>query len=188
MRKPCVFLICGYARAGKDTAAEAIESALPGAKVLHFADLLKSAVNRYFTALGIESVNVKEQFDKVRFRDLLVEAGKAARSVDRDVFANDVADRARYAILSGQSVVIPDWRYLNELEAVQRKVRAPIVRILIERRGQAPANEEEARSIDAIVGCVTFDHVLSFDSGDIGAIRETAAGIAWQHATEVPAA
>jgi len=179
VKKPTVFLITGYARAGKDTLASALHELMPTALVTSFAEPLKSAVNRYFTDLGIESVNVKETSDKVRFRNLLVEAGRAARSVDANVFADKVAYDARLALMSGRSVIVPDWRYLNECSAIVRAVghHHPLITIRIGRVGCAAANQEEQDSLDEIFHSIDFDFDAVFSDGQIGVIRDWAADI-----------
>ena len=188
MHRPTVFLIGGFSRAGKDTLADRI-AALTGAAKVSFADDLKAAANRVFTSLGIESVDLKAEPDKVRFRDLLVAAGKAARAVDPDVFARHAGQRARYSILSGRCVVIPDWRYLNELAVVHRLVApARVVTVLIEKTCNAPANEEEARTIRDILDNVTIDQARIFDTGDLNGIDTFAHQLVDDYAHRVPAA
>lgn len=188
MRKPTVFLITGYARAGKDTLASAIAEAL-ACETYAFADTLKDAVNRYFTALGIESVNVHETQDKVRFRELLVAAGRAARSVDCNVFADHVALDCHLALMRGKCAVVSDWRYVNEHERLVAKVgRERVVTIHVDRQGLGPANEEEAATLEAIFGTVTIDEGRCFASGDTAGIADWARAIADQHSPHVPAA
>lgn len=180
MKRPTVFLITGYARAGKDTLADALKSHLPTALVTAFANPLKDAVNRYFTNLGIESVNVKITEDKVRFRNLLVECGRAARSVNVDVFADSVAYDARLALMSGRSVIVPDWRYANEHAAIVKAVghHHPIITVRIGRVGLQAANEEEQDSIDAIFRTVPIVHDAVFADGNTASIRDWAFEIA----------
>lgn len=188
MRKPTVFLITGYARAGKDTLASAIAEAL-GCEVHAFADTLKDAVNRYFTALGIERVNVHETGDKVRFRELLVAAGRAARSVDCNVFADHVALNCHLALMRGRSAVVSDWRYLNEHERVVAKVgRDRVVTIHIDRAGGGPANSEEADTIETILDSLRIDKSRCFQPGDTAGIADWARAIAAEHSPHVPAA
>lgn len=179
MKKPTVFLITGYARAGKDTLASALHELMPTALVTSFAHPLKEAVNRYFVDLGIERVDVKRTEDKVRFRNLLVECGRAARSVDLNVFADKVAYDARLALMSGRSVIVPDWRYVNEHDAIVKAVghHHPVVTVFIGRFGCAPANQEESDSIDAIVERTRILHHRTFSDGEVPVIRDWAADI-----------
>lgn len=180
MKRPTVFLITGYARAGKDTLAAALRNHLPNALVTSFADPLKAAVNGYFTALGIESVNVRETADKIRFRSLLVEAGRAARSVDANVFANSVAYDARLALMTGRSVIVPDWRYANEHAAIVKAVghHHPVVTLRIGRVCELPANDEEAYSIQEIHERGLVQSGKIFADGDTGSIADWAMQIA----------
>ena len=174
MKKPTVFLISGYARAGKDTLADGIASGLEACTTLHFATPLKAAVNRYFTALGIESVDVNRTEDKVRFRDLLVAAGKAARSVNREVFADNVALSAKLEVLRGRSVVIADWRYANEYHAVRRALPpgTELIPIYLSREGLQPANAEERETIEGILeqGLARFSY--SFPENAASEVRD----------------
>jgi hypothetical protein len=173
MYKPTVFLITGYARAGKDTLADRI-AAITGARKVAFADSLKDAGNRFFTSLGIESVDLKQNDHKVAHRELLVAMGKAARSVDVDIFARHAAEKARYNILAGRCVVMPDWRYENEHQVVHQIVYpAPVVRVLISTYGITAANDEEDNSIHKIMmnGVANFE---CFKPGDLAAIDDWA--------------
>ena len=173
MHSPTVFLITGYARAGKDTLADRIVELTGGCKVA-FADSLKEAGNRFFTSLGIESVDLKSNQDKVAHRNLLVAMGKAARSVDVDIFARHAAEKARYNILSGRCVVIPDWRYENEHKVVHTIVYpAPVVRVHIMTDGVGPANDEEEASIRQIAYNGVKD-THSFRHGDLAGIDDWA--------------
>jgi len=173
MHKPTVFLITGYARAGKDTLADRI-LAITGGRKVAFADTLKEAGNRFFTCLGIESVDLKENAHKVAHRELLVAMGKAARSIDRDIFARHAAETARYHILAGRCVVIPDWRYENEHQVVHQIVYpAPVVRVHILTNGVGPANEEEDDSIHKIM-YNGVKHTNCFKPGDLAGIDDWA--------------
>lgn len=190
MRQPKVYLITGYARAGKDTAALAIADFL-GCEVVSFADKLKDAINKYFTTLGIESVNVHETHDKVRFRDLLVAAGRAARSVDANVFADHVALECHLALMRGRSIVVADWRYYNEFHAILRKVgRDRVVPMHIGKYGNQPANQEEADSVSSIIDNSASIGIASayFKDGEVGALRDWAVSIANEESPHVPAA
>lgn len=179
MLRPTVFLITGYARAGKDTLANALAEATNGRR-LAFADDLKNATNHLFERYGLhQRVDVRREQDKVRHRDLLVAIGKAMRAEDRDVFARVVADSAKYSILSGRSAVVSDWRYVNEFVAVRDRVApAPVVTIKISRFGLNAANEEEAEHQQAVDKTVQMTWAKNFKDGDVGNIREWAAEIA----------
>lgn len=188
MYRPTVFLVGGFARAGKDTLANRIAD-LTGAAKVSFADDLKAAGNAFFTRLGIESVDLKNDEHKTRFRDLLVAAGKAARSIDPDVFARHAAERARYNILAGRCVVIPDWRYANEMSVVWKTVSpARVVTVLIERFNGGPANEEEGRTVAEIIDNCTIDEARIFNTGDLGSIDTFAHELVDKYVPQVPAA
>ena len=188
MHRPTVFLIGGFSRVGKDTLADRI-AAITNARKVAFADSLKNAGNRFFTGLGIESVNLNEDADKVRHRELLVAMGRAARAVDVDIFARHAAEIARYNILAGRCVVIPDWRYLNESQVVTRIVSpAKVVTVLLYRFGARPANPEEEQSLGHIEKNIEAGWIRSFDTGDMKGIDDFAHELVAHHCPIVPAA
>jgi hypothetical protein len=173
MHRPTVFLITGYARAGKDTLADRIVE-LTGARKVSFAEPLKEAGNRFFTSLGIEYVDLNSTYDKLIERDLLIAMGNSARRRDPEVLARHAAEKARYNILAGRCVVIPDWRYLNEMQVVHRLVHpAPVIPIHISRHGIGPANEFEEKSINQII-YNGVENSRSFKQGDLAAIDDWA--------------
>jgi hypothetical protein len=176
--RPTAFLVTGFARAGKDTLAEAISEA-SGAKRLAYADELKDAANLLFERFGLHGkVDCRREGDKIRHRELLVAMGRALRSEDRDVFALPVARSAQYNLTAARSVVVSDWRYLNELGCMQEKLGPrPIVTIRISRFGLNAANQEEQDSIDLLSKQVQFTYAKMFKEGDIAGIREWAAEI-----------
>ena len=85
------------------------------------------------------------------------------------------------ALLAGRCVVIPDWRYPNELIAVQT-ICAPyqVVTVRLHRESTGPANDEEAVHMAQIEDTCRIDHEASFKSGETGAIRDLAFAIASQ--------
>ena len=91
-------------------------------------------------------------------------------------------------LLCGRCVVISDWRYANELIAVQT-ICAPykVVTVRLHRESTGPANEEEAIHMAQIEDTCRIDHEASFKSGETAAIRDLAFLIASQ-IPEVPGA
>ena len=175
--RPTVFLITGYARAGKDTLGNAImDLHSAGRSRRHaFADLLKDAANAAYERAGILTVDLHREADKVRNRDLLVAMGKAMRAVNVDVFAESCADYARYAIMAGESCIIPDWRYANEYRVVVDTVKpANVISIKIGCQGVGPANEEEDKQMQILEAECFIGYEATFKPGEIGAIKDWA--------------
>lgn len=174
MRRPTVFVICGYARTGKDTLANALLDLLPGSRKVAFADSLKNAGNLFLERLDLHGrCDLHRDSDKARFRDFLVAGGKMARALDPDVFARDAAHHAKMNLQAGRCVVIPDWRYPNELVAVQT-VCSPhhVVTVRLHRESTGAANEEEAFHMAQIEDTCRVDHEASFKSGETASIRD----------------
>jgi hypothetical protein len=170
---PVIFLITGYARAGKDTLADGIIQANSGCssrvRRVAFADSLKDAldgaVQRFFPNLSY--------FDnaaKIEDRPLLVEFGRAMRRRNRDVFVQALIDDI--TVLDCHYIVT-DCRYLNEARLMQRQVSENfrVVTVLVETAGVGPANEEEGLSIGEMVREIGFDHVLRFQPNQAHAVE-----------------
>jgi len=169
MAAPTLVLICGFARAGKDTLASGIlEWSTRPARKQNFADYLKDAANDYLMSLNLEGDFHNEPF-KVQHRDFLVAAGRLARSIDKDIFAKHMANFCPMQMTPGEqapeTVVCSDWRYGNELVVCQEilhelgwKVRT----IHVSTAGVGPANDEELDSILAIRERHCFDLELTF--------------------------
>jgi hypothetical protein len=176
MKTPTVILVTGYARAGKDTFAQAVLDLVPGARKVAFADSLKNAGNLFLERLGLHAkADLRSEADKVRFRDFLVAAGKMARALEPSVFADNAAFDAKMALIAGRVVVMPDWRYRNELEAVQT-VCAPyrIVTVKLHRFDSGPANDEEYLHMREIESLCRLDREAAFKSGETGRIKDFA--------------
>ena len=189
MRRPTVFLICGFARTGKDTLGAALLDLLPHSRKVAFADSLKAAGNLFLERLNLHGMaDLNRESDKFRFRDFLVAGGKMARALQPDVFAERAAYEAKMNLLAGRCVVIPDWRYPNELIAVQTICSTyPVVTVRLHRESTGAANEEEAVHMAQIEDTCRIDHEASFKSGETGAIRDLAFLLASQ-VPEVPGA
>ena len=176
MKAPTVILVTGYARAGKDTFAAAVLDLIPGARKVAFADELKAASNLFLERLGLHGkADLTTDQDKTRFRDFLVAGGKMARAIEKDVFARIAAQTAFHNLLAGRVVVMPDWRYRNELEAVQTKC-APyrIITVKLHRFDSGPANDEEYLHLREIESICRLDREAAFKSGETGRIRDLA--------------
>jgi len=165
-------LICGYARAGKDTLADGFLERYGIAKggIVHvnFADTLKDAGNTYLDAVGMFKEgdrDFRQDAFKVRNRRFLVDAGTFARSLNRDVFAEAFAAKAKRweESLDNPLIVCSDWRYLNELRVQQAALPDwKIVTVRVDTVGVEAANEEEGMSIGEITREVPVDVSFKF--------------------------
>jgi hypothetical protein len=180
VKTPTVVLVCGYARAGKDTFGAAFQDLVVGSRKVAFADSLKAASNLFLERLGLHAkADLTTEQDRSRFRDFLVAGGRMARSIEPGVFADIAARQAYLNLLAGRCVVMTDWRYRNELEAV-RTICAPykVVTVRVRREETGPANDEEAWSIREIEDLCHIDHDATFRHGETGLIRDLALTVA----------
>lgn len=196
-----IVLVAGYARAGKDTFAAGLVSRAALCTKVAFADCLKAAANRYLKAVGLYNESddfhgaesegdqvVRNFFDedfKKANRDILVQLGRFARSIDRDVFVKALCTKARMiqqgVVPNDACVVVPDWRYLNELRVVQSELGADgwkVVTVLIEQADLHPANEEEAMSLAEIRREHAYDFEYSFAPGQAALVRSEGQALA----------
>ena len=169
--KRTLVLICGYARAGKDTLGDGIlEWSEKNAEKINFADSLKDSANVFLDCLDLQG-----DFHDDRFKDtnrrFLVACGTFARDLKPSVFAEIMAQTVAQGYdddgMALDTVVCTDWRYLNELIVCQKlliplgwKVRT----VYISTSGISAANVEEANSICEIRDIVRFDQEYHFDT------------------------
>jgi hypothetical protein len=169
--KRTLVLICGYARAGKDTLGDGIlEWSECNAEKINFADSLKDSANVFLDCLELQG-----DFHDDRFKDtnrrFLVACGTFARALKPSVFADIMAQTVAQGYdddgMPLDTVICTDWRYLNELLVCQ-KVLIPlgwrIRTVYISTAGISAANSEEANSICEIRDIVRFDQEYHFDS------------------------
>lgn len=184
--KHVVIPIAGFARAGKDTLANAIFDHLdqdePSYSVIivKFADALKQSLQASLNEAGIKVDVFTENTDKkAALRPLLVAYGEYCRSQNPNVWVDkvieDINTWADETIAdsdsTGSVVLIPDLRYANEyqkLEALCIKRGWAYVPIYIERQFNYPANDAEAESIGVMAarGYFTRDNALQVCFGD----------------------
>jgi len=167
---PTIILITGYARSGKDTFRNGLFLSGKNTVLLrNFADSLKEACDDFLYNLGLDCKDEKarsffnERF-KVEHRNALVSFGKFARSLDQDVFANKLTDMVNvFTNDSAVTVVVADWRYVNELLVVRKNLPDwRVITIRINTSGLNPANEEEGLSIGQITREVPIDYEYTF--------------------------
>ena len=191
-----VIPISGFARAGKDTLADAIFDHLehdePGYSVIlmKFADELKQSLQAALNAAGVKiDVFTEDAVKKAELRPLLVAYGEYCRGQNPNVWVDKVIGHintwADETIADSEStgsvVLIPDLRYANEyqkLEALCIKRGWAYVPIYIERQGNPPANNSEAESIGLMAarGYFSRDNALQvgFPDGEVERIGQWA--------------
>ena len=169
--KRTLVLICGYARAGKDTLGSGIlEWSEHNAEKINFADSLKDSANVFLDCLELQGDFHDDDYKSAN-RDFLVSCGTFARSLKPTVFADVMAQTVAQGYdddgMPVDTVVCTDWRYLNELIVCQQ-VLIPLgwrVRtVYISTTGISAANVEEAKSICEIRDVVRFDQEYHFDA------------------------
>ena len=161
-------MICGFARAGKDTFAKGIMSgAVNNTYRVAFASALKDALRMSAQELDVD-VDYRREEEKLQDRDLLVEFGRAMRRRDKDVFARAVAGQLE-TLWESHTCLITDWRYLNEYLVVKEacdRLAINLHTVRIVRHGWQAANDEEAMSLLEIMEAVPFDETIYATSGD----------------------
>jgi len=191
-----VIPISGFARAGKDTLADAIFDHLEHDEpaysviVMKFADALKQSLQASLNAAGVKiDVFTEDSAKKAALRPLLVAYGEYCRSQNPNVWVDKVIDNINTwaddtvadSDSTGSVVLIPDLRYANEyqkLEALCKKRGWAYVPIYIERQGNPPANNAEAESIGLMAarGYFSKDNALQvgFSDGSLELISQWA--------------
>lgn len=166
----CV-LICGFARAGKDTFAKGLIAGAKDAKRMAYADNLKDALALAAHSLGL-GINYHDEAEKAVDRNLLVEFGRAMRRRDKDIFARQI-EHNLIGLQPGKTIVVSDWRYLNEYAVAKQACDQYAVKlhtVQIVRHGWTAANEEEAVSMQEVIEGVPFDETIYATSGDEEAV------------------
>jgi hypothetical protein len=188
--------IAGFARAGKDSLADAIFELLEQDEpeysviVLKFADALKESLQLSLDEAGVKiDVFTEDTKKKAALRPLLVAYGEYCRGQNQNVWVDKVIEHigtwTEETIAEsgsmGSVILIPDLRYLNEyrkLESICVKNGWVFVPIYIEREGNLPANNAEADSIGMMAahGCFSRDNALQvcFPDNSVEAIRQWA--------------
>ena len=169
MSAPTLVLISGFARAGKDTLAEGIlEWSRRPSRKTSFAAHLKDAANDFLWSLNMEGDFHNDAF-KTKHRDVLVTLGKFARSLNPDIFAENLAHYVPIQMtpdeVAPETVVCSAWRYLHAQRVGQSilwglgwKVRT----VYVSTAGVGPANDEELDSICEIKQFHSFDQEFVF--------------------------
>lgn len=168
---PKIILISGYARAGKDTFAEALIHPLTVAHRVSFAYELKEIANKTLWMLGLSHIDLHKDEDKVKYRDILIGIARTARKADPAIFARLACRKIDEIRNAGAHVVITDWRYANEHEYLCEKYGAQnIVTVMVNKVGNMPAHEEEGESIAGILSTIHIGMTVNACSGDTNSI------------------
>ena len=129
--------LCGYARAGKDTVAQALVDR--GWARVGFADALKAdleaAIGKPFAAMPAT--------EKELWRPTMVAYGEARRRQWADYWIARAVDTIQNRYAPSHPIVITDVRYVNELDWIRRCGGV----VLYVERELLPANSEEEMSI-----------------------------------------
>lgn len=173
-----VLAISGYAQAGKDSFADALEKQVASRYIVSrhkFAEPLRRAIQHSFDYLGIKvSPWTEDKAEKDALRPLLCELGEYSREQDINIFAKITADEiAKDLDRDGQIAVVTDMRYYNEDNILRCLCKArgwSYHRIHIHRQGNPPANPNEQRSVSVLLEMGSTDAVYSAASGDMGRI------------------
>jgi hypothetical protein len=177
-----VLAVSGYAQAGKDTFADALEQVVDARYAscrFKFAEPLRKATERAFDYLGIKvSPWTENKAEKDKLRPLLVTLGEYARGEDKDVFANLLVQELRLALNADCSLsIITDMRYANEYALLSNFCKSEGHRFLwvhIVRDGGLPANALELQSIVTLRESNVPDGYYRAESGDIASINRSA--------------
>lgn len=176
-----IILISGYARSGKDSLASHIKRELEiegrEARVLKFANVLKEALQAALNRVGLSHIDVFTEDEELKkiLRPLLVEFGKFARKMDKDVFVKALIKDMEALFAGGVDVaLISDCRYLNEASLVRawgKDTRSIVARLHIGREGLEPANDEERQSIYELNNLDRCFSERTFREGDLFGIE-----------------
>ena len=132
----------GYARSGKDTAAQALTSR--GWTRVAFADQLKADCGKIIGMPVAAMTPEQKEF----WRPLLVEYGRLRRAHHPDYWIWQVESQLKSQVSPTEPVCVTDVRYANECRWVLERNG---ILIMVTRPGYAAANSEEFNSIMEIV-------------------------------------
>ncbi len=176
-----IILISGYARSGKDSLAINLKRELEtegfDPRVLKFANALKEALQAALNRVGLSHIDVFTEDEELKklLRPLLVEFGKFARSIDKDVFVKALLRDLDSLFAGGVNFgLISDCRYVNEAKLIRawgRERDYLVARLHISREGLQAANEEERQSIYELNNADRGFSERTFREGDLFGIE-----------------
>lgn len=154
-KQKTVIAVSGYARAGKDTFADAIVRITGSQKsieIFKFAEPLRMATKCAFDYLGLDiSPWTELEEEKKKLRPLFITLGEYARSRDKDIFAKLAAYKIDLSLKSDCDIaIITDLRYSNENKILNELCKSKgyrYHRVHIVRVGNKPAGDVEEQSV-----------------------------------------
>ena len=172
---PTIILLSGYARAGKDTFARGIKEQGYNVMTTSVAYGLKEISDDYLAGLGLQNDQTMSFFNdsfKAKYREFLVAGGRFARSINKDIFIDQLIERIDP--IKNMDVVVTDWRYINEINKVREMMISwRIITVYIETLGNFASNEEEALSIAEMRRAMACDYEFYFAPDSEKAIVKT---------------
>lgn len=161
--------VSGEAQHGKDTSAEIIRSELEilgeDSIVIHYADLLKFICRTYFGWNG--------EKDEAG-RTLLQYVGTdVVRKQEPDYWVNFVLDIVRLFPNEWNTIIIPDCRFPNEIEAL-KKAGYPVTHVRVFRPNFDNGLTEEQRNHPSETALKDYAYdILLTNDGTINGLRES---------------
>lgn len=174
-----VLAVSGYAQAGKDTFADAVEHLLHTRYAparFKFAEPLRKATGLALDYLGIKvSPWTENKAEKDKLRPVLVSLGEYARGEDESVFAKLLVREMSNALDADCNLAIAtDLRYENEYVLLSEMCKSKGHRFLwvhIVREGNEPANDAERNSIQTLLQAHLPDGCYRSGSGDLASVK-----------------
>jgi dephospho-CoA kinase len=143
--RPLIVLISGWAHSGKDSVAKILVESYDFQK-LAFADPIKHHVARE-VGIPLEwcydqekkaEILVDPKYEGRTLREELIRVAETERAEDKEIWGRAIGEKVAKSIQRGKSkFVVSDWRHIEELWALQKKIPyALIVPIHIQRPSQ----------------------------------------------------
>lgn len=133
MPGPLIVFISGWAHAGKDSVAKILVESYDFQKYA-FADPIKQKVAED------EGIPLEWCYDQKKkaeslpsnpertLREELIRVAELARELDKEIWAKLIAEKIQKAVKKGKTkFVISDWRMMEELWAVQKKIPDAVI-------------------------------------------------------------
>jgi hypothetical protein len=155
---PNIICLIGNRQVGKDTFA-LHASRYAKIKRIAFADALKEEVNILAKEkMGIDLFNCTTQ-EKETLRPVLIAYGCAMRELNQNYWVDKVLPQIYDAVTKGETVIITDVRFLNELQRIYSLFGSIAVKSIAITNTTAPeSTDEEKKHWPAISSCA--DHRL----------------------------
>ncbi len=141
---PKIIGICGLATAGKNVFADLLQAISPNQFVQDaFADKLKFSLSQLIRdEFGWDIFNLTGEQKRI-VRPLMVELGRAHRELNENHWVESLGSQYVDGFLEDKTLIITDFRYVNEYRYFRDKYRKSFLMVDIVREGVEPPNEEE---------------------------------------------